>query len=207
MDDEINEYDEYDEYDDENDEGIQSAVMSYENAQKMSNLINELNDLVATSATTLRNYPKIDKDELQGIINDIVNNYPRQFEDAKNVLEHEKRIINEAQAEAKKIVSRAEEEASMLVSTHEIKKRAKIEAEQLEDMIIEKITKMKHDAVDKAVDKIRQAIMELETSLQNFEEESKRINNEIDRTKKGILSEIRSLSDFQRNLNDLIPPD
>ncbi len=76
----------------------------------------------------LTNKVMIDKDEILDLIDDLRGAIPKDIEEAQKIKEHENRITQKANTEARTILEQANERKAKLIDTNEITKLAQDEA-------------------------------------------------------------------------------
>lgn len=76
----------------------------------------------------LTNKVMIDKDEILDLIDDLRGVIPKDIEEAQKIKEHENRITQKANTEARTILEQANERKAKLIDTNEITKLAQDEA-------------------------------------------------------------------------------
>ncbi|MBQ1489618.1 MAG: ATPase [Eubacterium sp.] len=116
-------------------------------------LLEEIEDIVETASTVpLTNKIMIEGDELLDIVKEIRESLPDDVQQAKWVRDEKDRILAEAKSEYEKIIVEANKQADYLVEEHDITRRAKQRAVDIETQAEDyaKVLKLKtYDYLDK----------------------------------------------------------
>jgi F0F1-type ATP synthase membrane subunit b/b' len=85
---------------------------------------------------------------MNGLINDMRMNLPREIKQAQGVVAERKKLINDANSEADEIIKRAEMRAKQMVSAQEITRMAQARAQEIMETAQQKSKDMRHTTTD-----------------------------------------------------------
>jgi len=90
----------------------------------------------------------IDVEKMNALIHEVRLNMPKEFEEARNVVNERKQLVADANREADKIVKRAEERARQMVSAQEITRLTHAKAEEIMRNAQQKSHELRHTTND-----------------------------------------------------------
>lgn len=99
---------------------------------KVYELLNELKEIAESSSKVpLTGKSLVDSEDILEIVNEIINELPKELQRAQWITDEKSRLISEAENERTIILEEAKAKAAELVDQHEITNRARIKAEEI----------------------------------------------------------------------------
>ena len=144
----------------------------------ITDLIEELDQLIAEGKTPFGGGASkriIDAEEAFGIIDEIRERFPRDFQDARRILKEEQEILDHAQQQADSIIADAQQQAMIIACDQEIVRLAQQQAEAIREQAQQYERDTRYNAEEYA-----------ETVLAHLEDNLKSLSNSVNRVRQTL---------------------